>query len=1022
MNTSRRNPVQQVIDAVFRDVPGELDRLIRESEFVANRLYDQPSVAESLDAVSRRRRRFHPTVLLGILSLALLFFGPTFGSLCTALGRPIVLTVLAITLALLVVWLAFKTPRLIAWWVRFPDDAEIDPGLWLRRFVARAALIVGTLMPLALLVFSVFAAWQSLTLYDDGLCVSTAPARLPSLIQLAVFAACASICVLVSRFGTPMQQRPVHEVTLLFGFAALAHILIVYVFADGADREALQTPYFHVFAFGVLALMLVALLARLLASLLFRSTTAHAGADAMRRTLQSTELFQRRIDDVRSDSHIVDAFFRSIVGKPGLTLLPASLAAVLAAPAWVKHAFFAGLIVALLLNTWSRLNKRWSTIFNLVQRGFFVGWPTAISYLVILIGLTRFAEVSYVTTIVDSAPLGFFPVLIVLGYASLWFFEYWINREIGKRYLQILGADKDGDWLDYRFDRQTGRTAVNATPRWLQLHGTGRLAVVGYYFRGKEKRIAWHTYSYGDFLERLRSRIVDVDESQASTQEAANTLIDDLKRRTALYFNSINASIAVIIAAVALVGIQANNEYLRSPVAVGIETGTDDPRRFSLADAIAGKCSDEAAQCDELIALAASGGGSRAALHAVGVLRALAAEQRIDDVALVSGVSGGGASLAYFAARHASLIDRFPSDAWDCFVDAMSTSFIQQVIESIGEVRMVRQTTLAHALAEALDEQYVGGRCGEASATSLLDVETLGLILNTTVAGHPADSSPIGARLFANEKVPSTESAGARLAFTNLADVAAFPLFDRQKLATNRAYPDASILPYRVVAADGITLAQAAALNANFPPVFPNSEVRIKTRSSEGEGTDRFFVTDGGVTENRGIVSLLLALQSAVRELKARPDEQAARYPDIRIIVADAGSLSYDYKPDRGIGTAVSGRPQFLLANAWLRALLDDVTNEYRMLTGATIEVETRPMAAALRLSGAIGTHWMLPASVYLQDPTTALDSADDRRYPINRRQARCLVVNAYTGDPAECLADLDVAARESILTILALE
>ncbi|MCH9695269.1 MAG: patatin-like phospholipase family protein [Gammaproteobacteria bacterium] len=1022
MSRSRHKLRQQVIDALFRDIPGELDRLTRESDFTSNRLYDQPHITDSLDSVSRNRRLFHPTVVLGILSLALLFFGPTFGSLCTALGRTVVLVGLASGLAFFLFWLFRKIPTLISWWANFPDDAEIDSRFWLRRFVVRSAMIVGTLMPLALLLFAIFAAWESSLLYEGGICADTAANRLPAMVQFAAFAMASLLLALASRWRDPLQQSPVHLVAAVFAGAALAQILIVYLLADGADREALHTPYFHVFTFGVLALMLIALGARFLAARLFRSTTAGENANALQHAFHNTELFQSRKDDIRSDTHIVDAFFRSLYGKPGLMLLPASLAAMIAAPAWVKHSFLAGLVAALLLNTWSRLNRRWNTIFNLVQRGFFVGWPTAISYLVIVIGLARFAGLSYVTTIVDSAPLGFFPVLVLLGYSSLWFFEYWINREIGKRFLAMLGATEEADCIDYPCSRKEGLTAVISSPRWLQMHGTGRLAVVGYYYRGREKRIAWHTYSYGDFLDRLRARITDLDDAEAPTREAANRVIDDLRRRTALYFNTINSTIAVIVLAVVFIGFQANNKLTRQPVAVGTLIAADDSRRYSLARTIADKCADNSDSCDDVVLVAASGGGSRAAMHTVAVLRALAADDEIDDVALVSGVSGGGASLGYFAAHHQSLLESYPSNAWNCFADAMASSFIQQVVESVGETRMARRTTLAHALSEALAEQYADAGCGPAEATNLLDVRRLGLILNTTVAGHPADSSPVGSRLFGDTDSPSTESAGARLAFTNLADVAKFPMFDRQASNANRAYEDASILPYRVVAADGISLAQAAALNANFPPVFPNSEVRLYETVAGMGPEERYFVTDGGVTENRGIMSLLLALDSTVSALSDLPLDVSRRYPDIRVVVADAGSLSYGYSPDRGIGTAVSGRPQFLLANTWLRSLLDDIVVRYENLTGANVDIVTMPMPAAMRMSGAIGTHWMLPATVYLRDPRTALDSRDDRRYVIDRQQAICLTLTTYTGDQAECLEDLDRYEADKIVQIVGME
>ncbi len=999
MSGSRRGLFHQVIDAIFRDIPGELDRLFRESEFASNRLFNQPRVVKSLGNVPRTARRFHSSAVLGVATLMLLFFGPTFDSLCTALGRTTVLVILALAAVLLLFGVITRLPRLIRWWLSFPDEAGIDAALWLRRFVVRAMLILGSMVPLGLLLIAGFAAWDTLTLYDNSLCASAAASRLPSIVQFVAFASISLFFVLSFRIGMPLHRSHLVLVTGLVTIAGASQALTVFLLADGAEREALNTPYLHIFTFGVLVLFLLAFVARYFAIYLFRPVHRDSNRKALRQAVTDTELFQFRKADVPSDTHIVDAFFRGLYGNLGLTFLPACLITLVSAPDFVKQSFAAGLIIALLLNTWSRLNTRWNTIFSLVNRWFFVGWPSAISYLVILIGLTRFAGVSYVTTIVDTAPLGFFPVLIALGYATLWFFEYWINREVGKQYLGVLGADAGEDWMPYVCTREEGLTSVMTEQRWLQLHGSGRVAVVGYYPYGKERRLAWHTYTYGDLLDRLRARITDLDAESASDRQAANAVIDDMKRRNSVYFSVINTTIAAVLIVAFVLGVQANNSLTRDPVAVGTSIAADDPRRFSLADVLADRCADDKSTCDEVVAVAASGGGSRAAMHTVAVLKALAAEDKIDDVVLVSGVSGGGASLGYFAAHHASLVQGFPAPAWECFTKAMSASFIQQVVESIGEMRMVRRTTLAHTLAESLEQEYNGTECGPAQTTDFVDVANVGLILNTTVAGHPPGATPVGSRLFGDTDLPSTEVAGARLVFTNLAELSAFSTFDEQGNDWSMAYPDAVAMPYRLVTAAGVTLPQAAALNANFPPVFPNSEVLIKN----GLGGNRYFVTDGGVTENRGILSLILALQSAITELERIPEQDRGGFPDIRIVVADAGSLSYGYSPDRGIGTAVSGGPQVLLANAWLQEMLDNVINRYRELAGASIVIEPRPMPAALRLSGAIGTHWMLPATVYLQDPRTPFDSSDDRLYRLDRREAICLILHETSLNDAAC-------------------
>ena len=81
-------------------------------------------------------------------------------------------------------------------------------------------------------------------------------------------------------------------------------------------------------------------------------------------------------------------------------------------------------------------------------------------------------------------------------------------------------------------------------------------------------------------------------------------------------------------------------------------------------------------------------------------------------------------------------------------------------------------------------------------------------------------------------------SAGGRLILTNLADTDAFP---------DQGMPQApsEYLAYVALNNPEIKLATAAALNANFPPVFSNAAVDVAS-------SRRYWVTDGGATDNRG--------------------------------------------------------------------------------------------------------------------------------------------------------------------------
>ena len=83
----------------------------------------------------------------------------------------------------------------------------------------------------------------------------------------------------------------------------------------------------------------------------------------------------------------------------------------------------------------------------------------------------------------------------------------------------------------------------------------------------------------------------------------------------------------------------------------------------------------------------------------------------------------------------------------------------------------------------------------------------------------------------------------------------------------------------------------------------------------QNAAAERFFVTDGGVAENRGIlVADTCTAKRDRNDLKNDADSAATQaIPETStIVIADAGSLSYQYSADRGIGTAVSGGPQVL--------------------------------------------------------------------------------------------------------------
>jgi predicted acylesterase/phospholipase RssA len=372
-----------------------------------------------------------------------------------------------------------------------------------------------------------------------------------------------------------------------------------------------------------------------------------------------------------------------------------------------------------------------------------------------------------------------------------------------------------------------------------------------------------------------------------------------------------------------------------------------------------------------VIALSASGGGTRAALYTASVLERLHRLGHLPRVRLVSGISGGGAALAYFGGHRDRLLNAAPgSPPWSEFFDRMKEPYIEDVIDGAAEWRMVSNDRLGRLLSESFDRHWELPGDGTFGT-----VTGMGLILNTALAGRflRASSDPPGATLAELERRSGrtglSDVAGGRLVFTNLA----VPQhFDSPGLFTTAAGTPvetrAARLPIVVVSDVGVRLADAAAANANFPPVFANTAVDI-------DRTHRYWVTDGGAIDNRGLETLLLALRHAARGLPPA----CATPPAVHVIEIEASAFSDGYRQDRGVGSVIAAGSAF--ASELDSELLQSV-REILGRRGGSVTFHYLPMPAVLRRAGSVGTHWMLQkrVTVCLDPSCTSWPPWRDRR------------------------------------------
>jgi hypothetical protein len=399
--------------------------------------------------------------------------------------------------------------------------------------------------------------------------------------------------------------------------------------------------------------------------------------------------------------------------------------------------------------------------------------------------------------------------------------------------------------------------------------------------------------------------------------------------------------------------------------------------------------------------VAASGGGTRAALFTAAALEGLNKLGVAKDIVLLSGVSGGGVAEAYFYThRDALLAAVSPANTeWPLFKDRMTQPFIGDVLEGAAEWRLLSRAPLGQLLVESFERRLfaVHGRQATMGENS-----QLALILNTTITAHPQEDSDLlrGSFVAPDDEAMSCNArrrpyalmGGGRLIFTNLADPGAFPPSGALPPADAKLHIPDVRLPYVVVQDRAVPVASAAALSANFPPVFTNARVEVASEMKDTACPQRsYYVTDGGANEDLGLVSALYALRAALKQL------QGQDVPEIHIVAIEASATAYDYTPDRGLNAATGGSKE-RLTGGLTQELLDEVQDLAVQATGDNRRVQVHDLALplAFRSRGGFGTHWMFPDSIVVENPRLAAPLIGYKR----------LLAEWFANDPPSAVID----------------
>jgi hypothetical protein len=646
--------------------------------------------------------------------------------------------------------------------------------------------------------------------------------------------------------------------------------------------------------------------------------------------------------------------------------------------------------------------------------------------------------VHYVNYIFDT-PAGIWTIsfYIFFAYALTWFYGFWCEILVARRFIRLLSPrDEPVTTIPYRFEGEEAVSRVSKRRRTIALHGAGRIKVEGYYDRayriaeriGNRKALTFLTPA--ELLATVRTQLEDHEWTGARDPLPR---VRDLQRALQA-FPGITGLLAL-----AFIGVPIAAGYTRTaqpPELDIIHSGhvNRDLTELLFEDggaATAGSACPALGADTPRIAVAASGGGTRAAIYTAAVLRGLAKQGRICDVALVSGVSGGSAALAYFALNEKNLrTPKYDDAAWDRFDEAMAKPFIQTVLNAASDSAVVFGTwrprrqvcgepvekrdgrdsgwwPMRVHFGNLLAESFVctmgePARARNAAAATapwgrMVDVP-FGVIFNTGLAGRckptkhdPAQGIPEQARESAGDPVRRADVAGGRLVLTNL------PEPRRARELSDKGPRD---LRFFTLNDPEISVARAAALSANFPPVF--ADAAIDERHPRRD--KRFWVTDGGTIENRGTVTLYLSVGDALAPMAPAAGDT---WPELHVVIADVSAEGGAYREGAGIATLQAAGGQMGLA---LEAeLLRDLKAAYRYRgRGSRICVYELPMPGLLR--DAIGTHWMMPNGITLR-------GWDSEEVSLDRDQAERLVSGLFMGEDADPDPSLDtVRAWTSLL------
>jgi predicted acylesterase/phospholipase RssA len=278
---------------------------------------------------------------------------------------------------------------------------------------------------------------------------------------------------------------------------------------------------------------------------------------------------------------------------------------------------------------------------------------------------------------------------------------------------------------------------------------------------------------------------------------------------------------------------------------------------------------------ETLVAVAISGGGSRAALFGSAGLEALAklqvgppAHSLLEDVSMISSVSGGSMATSYFASvkprkgvpilTASGELSAEYQKFFAQFQETMNQDYEDPLLwRNLMRLRWFNPAWTAKSLAEHLNEQFLNGL----TFTNVRERESSGdmprLLINTTLYND--------GRRFVVTTLPHEQTQYDLLKDISRAAGTGPRSKENEEVMKSKWASIQSVTPQALdLDLCPVNLAAAVAASMSFPPIIGPISFKV-------EGEERYWhAGDGGLSDNLGIESLAAVVFNALQKNESR--------------------------------------------------------------------------------------------------------------------------------------------------------